>query len=312
MRNRQLTASLLVSGLVLFAGCGNNDAPGTAPDSMEELHRQLGPTSMSFTVDAEAGGAIRGSSIALEIGPGVIRGATGPVTVELREFQTVGDMVRGDRPTMTDRGELLESSGAFELEARDAAGDPVDVLELANVKFRKWPEARSDGMGAWVAAPEAPAWAQPAPLDRIRPKTDAGSYLFNSLPFGGIGRYSAYNCDAIANLATDRMTLKIQLAPELVAEAGVFFLPDGVNTAAKLYTKDLSLPGFVSYANMMPVGVRGKLIVVALDDNRYYLYHDDAFTIPAGTSNGSGREATLLIAPVEVPEAEFFAYMNAL
>ena len=92
----------------------------------------------------------------------------------------------------------------------------------------------------------------------------------------------------------------------------MFFLPETGTTAAKLYTRDAALPGFVSYPNTMPVGVRGKLVVVALRDGKYHLFHDDAYVIPAGVAVPGGTEATIQVTPLEVSEADFQAYIDAL
>lgn len=329
-------SSVLMSGLAvvlaLTAGCGDNEREGTAPSTMKELHQRLGPTPSMFTIDAAHGGRIRGESIVLDIPPSSIidRGGapldidtngdgaldahlvTGPVTISLREFQSVGDMVRGNRPTMATDGTLLETSGSFELDAHVAGGSTVVIQGVGPVKFRRWPNARSDVMRQWLAGPDDPSWAQPGDLALIPPVDNGGAYLFNSLPFGSIGHYTAANCDAIANLGSDHMTLRVKLAPELTEEAGVFFLPEGINTAAKLYVKKAWLPGFVSYADTMPVGVRGKLVVVALLDNNYYLFHDDAFVIPTGTLVDGVNEETITVTPVLTSEADFVAYMDSL
>lgn len=317
----------LIGATLMLAGCGDDapsndeeiDAGKRAPATLRELHRQLGPTPTEFTIDGATGGMVRGESVRFEIAAGAItdRSGTpiaGPVTISLREFQSVGDAVRGNRPTMEQvEGLWLESSGAFELDARDAAGGSAVIQDLDRVGFNRWPNGQApDRMRPWVAGANDDAWIQPRELAQVPAEVSTAGYFFNSLPFGSIGSYTAYNCDAVVNLSVVRTTLRVQLPPALTDEAGVFFLPDGVNTAAKLYTRDPSLPGFVSYQNTMPVGVRGKLVVVALADGKYHLFHDDAYVIPAGNPVLNGTEATILVTPLEVSELDFNAYMNSL
>ena len=63
----------------------------------------------------------------------------------------------------------------------------------------------------------------------------------------------------------------------------------------------------------MSAGATGKLIVVALAGGRYYLHHDDDYVIPAGVAGAGGvKEATIDIAPGELPEGNFMACLATL
>lgn len=311
---------------------GTGGGFGGAPASMKELFALLGPAPLPFKLDAKNGGVLQTATLSLMIPPLSILDKAGvpldvdtdgdsvpdahqvtdPVALSLREFRSVGDMVRGGRPTMASDGSFLESSGAFELEATTENGKPLVVQDLAKVTFHQWDKSNPQGMGMWLGKPDSDVWVQPKVKDPLATLVEPPGYYFNSLPLDSIGGYSAANCDKVVNLAADHMTLRVKLAKPFMAEAGVFFLPSGLNIAAKLYTKDPSLPGFVSYADTMPVGVQGKLIVVSLVAGSYYLFHDDAFTIPTGVAVAGVKEATITPIPVAVSQATFMIYMNGL
>jgi hypothetical protein len=311
---------------------GTGGGFGGAPASMQELFALLGPKPLPFKIDAKSGGVLQTATLSLTIPPLAIldkagvpldvdtdgdgvpdaHQVTGPVALSLREFRSVGDMVRGGRPTLASDGSFLESSGAFELDATTEEGKPLVVQDLAKVTFHQWDKSDPKGMGMWLGKPGSDVWVQPKVMDPLATLVEPAGYYFDSMPMGSIGGYTAANCDKIVNLAADHMTLRVKLAPQFVAQAGVFFLPSSGSTAVKLYTKAPSLPGFVSYPNTMPVGVQGKLIVVSLVAGSYYLFHDDAFTIPTGVAVAGVKEATITPAPVAVSQAAFMSYMNGL
>lgn len=309
----------LTAALSLLAACTDEPIkPEPAdPQVLDVIERRLAPRPRTFTIDGRGGGAIAGDSVRFSVAAGeIVDGAgapvAGPVEIRLRELKGPGDMLRAGRPTVAADGTILESGGAFDLEAFDGAGQPVVIRRLDEVVFRNPADRARRGMEAWVAGPAADVWARPAREPTLA-TLQGNDYLFGSMPFGMIGDTNAANCDRIANLSNDHMTLKIALEPPYLASAGVFFLPDGASVAAKLYTKDLALPGFVSYANTMPVGITGKLVVVAMVAGQYYLYHDDAYTIPTGSPGAGGvKEATLAITPLAVTEADFMTYVGSL
>ena len=152
---------------------------------------------------------------------------------------------------------------------------------------------------------------KPVPVEASGTSPD---YLFNGSPFGNIGGHNAANCDAITHLAADHVTTFVRFASNYSAESGVFFIPDGENTAVKLYTKIAGAPagqeGNKSYDNAMPVGVAGKLVVVAVKAGKYY-YEEKAYTIADDNSAGA-KTSTVLANPVELTELEFNAKVSAL
>lgn len=152
---------------------------------------------------------------------------------------------------------------------------------------------------------------QPVPIQASGTTPD---YLFNGSPFGNIGGHNAANCDAISHLSADRLTMFVRFATNYSVESGVFFIPTGENTAVKLYTKIPSAPpgqeGNKSYDLSMPIGVAGKLVVVALKDGKYF-YEEKAITIADDGSAGA-KSQTILANPVETSESEFNAKVGAL
>ncbi len=295
---------------------------GSAPATVAELFALLGPASVSFTIDdAAIGGSVEGESVSIGIGPDAFffsdgSLASGAVDLSLTEFDSLGDMVRGGRATMTTSGQWLETSGSFVLEASQE-GVPLTVNGITDIAFDAW-DPDADGMELWVAGDAGEAWARP--LERpTQPKGGAdgsgsmSEFLFNGVWAGGIGGYSAYNCDAITSLSPTGVSLDVKFLSHFSEEAAVFFIPDGAASAVQLYTGDLSLPGYRSYNNGMPVGITGKLVVYSLIDGSYFLFHDDAYTIPPGVDTGGGLMLeTLEVDLVETSEADFNAYLNGL
>lgn len=406
-------------------------AASPAPKTMAELFQSLAPKPKSFTITAESGGSVKGDHVSFDVPAGAIFDLSaavktadldddgkldsapvqGPVRLELREFATAGDMVRGNLPTQTASGEWLESGGSFELRAWVGTKE-VRVARLEKVSFKGapvssgagamelWLQPRSDD-GGWqrpVAAPPAPLAkcntegacakdqacfnqascrpilcvaqqggnpcgfdvclgtdvcpikpqcqlanackddpqctktadcrvkckghcdtdeckavpiCQPAPIAATGTNPD---YFFNGSPFGNIGGHNAANCDAISHLASDHLTMFVRFASNYSTESGVFFIPTGENTAAKLYTKIVGAPpgqeGNKSYDLSMPIGVSGKLVVVALKDGKYF-YEERAVTIADDGSAGA-KSQTLMVNPAEVSESVFNAKMSAL
>ena len=407
---------------------------GVAPATLAEVFAKLGPKTKKFTFVAETGFHLQGDGTSFDIPAGAVFNRSGSpfdsdldddgkldsvavkgaVTIELREFKSSGDMLRGNVPTMTATGEWLESGGAFELKAF-AGGKEVEISRLKNVAFTGANVSASGGaaMELWLAKNEGgkdfgwqrPVAAPPEPLAAcsdanackavkdcfnqascrpfmcaagagqqvcgndlclgtdacpIRPgcqvanacKTDATctdspdcrvkckgkcdiaeckgvpicqpvpvqasgvapAYLFNGSPFGNIGGHNAANCDAITHLAADHVTTFVRFSSNYSAESGVFFIPNGENTAVKLYTKIAGAPsgqeGNKSYDNAMPVGVAGKLVVVAVKGGKYY-YEEKAYTIADDNSAGA-KTSTVLVNPAELTEAAFNAKVSAL
>ncbi len=329
--------AVLTATLSLAAACTEPEPvrdPEPDPPVLQLIEERLGPKPQTFTVDGATGGAIRGNSTTLEIPagaivvPGARTPATGPIEIALREYESVGDMVRGGLPTIDDDGQLLTSSGSFDLSATDARGQAVDVLKLKDVLVRAWEPEPNPLMEAWVAGARADTWALPNPnvpalfvdhaywlkMINVPPQQRqvAGS--------GSVVQRARINVDTYMSsrgvrglVAPDLMTLAVQLDEELATNAGVFFLPEGGTVAAKLTTYDPALPGYVSGTNAMPTGVTGTLIVVALVDGTYYLQHDESFVIPPGVADAAGSKlATIHASPVEVSEADFMAYLASL
>lgn len=303
-------------------GAEDSSAEGTAPATLAELFAQLGPPSSTFSVNASEGGVVVGDGVTLVFGPDAFVDAsgavaTGEVMVSLTEYRTVGDMVRGGRPTITTDGAWLETSGSFDLSASQE-GEDVVITDVQSMTFDDWDGGSPDAaMELWVTEQEGDAWVRPLPAQPIvgRPvdSADGMATMFMTNYLAGIGSYPSFNCDAISYLSSTYSTLTVQFLSHFTTDSGVFFLPDGYNSAVRLYDGDATIPGYFSYNNSMPVGITGKLIVFSLIDGDYYLYHDDAYTIAAGTDNGSGvMEVVLPVDPVLVTEAEFEAYIGSL
>jgi hypothetical protein len=153
-----------------------------------------------------------------------------------------------------------------------------------------------------------------APFPNVATNTANGNYLFNGSPFGNIGPHEAANCDRITHLASQHATTLVRFTANYSVESGVFFIPSGENSAIKLYTRIAGAPpgqeGFQSYANSMPVGIAGKLVIVAVNNGKYY-YQEKPYTI-ANTGNPAAGQDTVLVAPQEVSEAAFNAAIDAL
>ncbi|GDX80387.1 hypothetical protein LBMAG42_21980 [Deltaproteobacteria bacterium] len=296
---------------------------GSAPATLAELFALLGPEPTAFTIaDASVGGAIAGDSVHITIGPKAFsfsdgRLAGGAVDVELTEYDSLGDMVRGGRATLTADGDWLATSGSFALKASQE-GQPLAINGITDLAFDAW-DSTASGMELFVAGDAGEAWTrpleEPATATLVRGKDGSGdnAFQFSGVWAGGIGGYSAYNCDAITNLSAVHVTLDVVFLSHFSTEAAVFFLPAGASSAVQLYTGDSSLPGYRSYMNGMPVGITGKLVIYSLIDGERFLFHDDAYTIPVGVDVGGGEmKETLSVDLLPTSEADFNAYLNGL
>ena len=314
----------LTAALSLLVACEDDPAPDA--DVLAVIEDRLAPPPQTFTIDAATGGAIRGNSTRFTIPARAIvdnagMPVTGPVEIALRELESVGDMVRGGRPTIDDTGALLTTSGAFVLWVSDASGQELDVKALSDLAFRNWGSDQDRLMELWRPG-TGDTWTRPTPP--VPAMFANNEYLFASVDFPPTpqrsidfnrSRSNKHRGVARPNSggAGGRgMTLKVRLDAPLAGNAAVYFLPAGEAVVASLRITP-ALPGFASGAGVMPVGVTGKLIVVAVAGGRYYLHHDDAFVVPPGVASGGGvPEATIDVAPTEVPEADFMAYLASL
>jgi hypothetical protein len=158
---------------------------------------------------------------------------------------------------------------------------------------------------------DVPGVCAPWPIPAQPPAQGGTNYLFNGSPFGNIGPHQSANCDRLTSLSETRVTTLVRFASNYSEESGVFFLPTQVDSTVKLYTKIPGAPagqeGYQSYANSMPVGVAGKLVVVAVKNGQYY-YEEKPHTIGAGV----GGVETVSVSPVQMSEAEFNMRINAL
>lgn len=152
------------------------------------------------------------------------------------------------------------------------------------------------------------AVCQPAP---VVASGTAPEFLFNSMPFGNIGQYDAANCDRLTYLSSDRVTLYVRFAAGWSDESGVFFIPNDGFSAVKLYTKIADAPegqkGYMSYVESMPVGVAGKLVVVAMKDGKYF-YEERALTL----ADDAAKTQTVAVQPQELSETAFEAKIESL
>ena len=128
---------------------------GTAPTTLAELFALLGPAPSSFTIeDPSLGAEIEGDSVVINLGPDAFffsdgSLASGPVDVSLIEYDSLGDMVRGGRGTLTTDGEWLATSGSFALEASQE-GQPLVIDGIADMAFDAW-DGTTSGMELWAA-----------------------------------------------------------------------------------------------------------------------------------------------------------------
>ncbi|HWK08097.1 MAG TPA: hypothetical protein VNS58_30920 [Puia sp.] len=317
----------------------NNNADGQTMTAFMTSH---GPRFENFTVDAAAGASFtstKGIQYTIPAGAFVTAGGaavTGSVTVAIKEINSPGDMILGDKPTLTSDGRMLVSYGEFYVRATQNSQDLL-LKKDSTVKVQI-PAKPANGV-----AQEIPMWAGDssanftlsgydylntavtitvqAPVRRgvAWNQINTSYAFFNSsngtLDFKLDSLVKWRNCDAIISNNSDPKTTVLgyfnshynsQTQTDYSGDqpTALYFKPHNQNTLIKVYDIILNATGtnqgFISYEASMPIGMQGTFLAISTENGKFYADMQD---ITIGSPAGSNNYTTFTFNPQEVSES---------
>ncbi len=270
---------------------------------------------------------------------------SGTIKISIKEIFNISDMILSNKPTLTNKGEMLESVGEFFVKAEQNKQplrinrDTVQTQNRIGIALFNKNKLTKD----------IPLWNG----DTTYLVTSSGhnhenkstTVTKNFYTFKGVEWKERYNDFAASTGDTIRFKL-----PELFGWCNVdvltpnssnlttvlcyfenvfndemsasyqgtepsmcFFKPDNKNTVVKLYNMILGAPadkqGFLSYQKSMPVGMSGTFVVFVVKDGKFYC-QKKAVTIAAPAA---GLDYTPIAFQLnEVTEADLLNTINSL
>jgi hypothetical protein len=341
-----VSAALIAATAIGMMSCKkNNDTsaqqnPNNSEDgkTMAAFRQNHGPQFESFTVDAAAGATITSSKgIKYTIPGGVFvtsggAAVTGSVTVAVKEITNPGDMILGDKPTLTSDGRMLTSYGEFFVKASQNNQD-LRLKKDSAVKVQVPAKPNGQEVPMWAGDSSASLTLSgydylntavtitvQAPVRRgiAWNQINASYAFFNSsngtLDFKLDSLATWRNCDQITINTGSKTTVlgyfnshyNSQTVTDYQGDQPtiLYFKPHGQNILIKLYDIILNATGthqgFISYEASMPVGMQGTFLAMSTENGKFYADMQDA-TI--ATPTGSNNYTTLSFNPVEVSES---------
>ncbi len=178
------------SGASSSSGSSTTDAGQSS--TMANLFARLRPAATTGTFTASAGTTIQLPGVTFTIPPNAIFASaagcddfgtpaappttrvTGEVSFEALGYRTAGDMLRGDRPTVTTDGTWIESGGAFEVRVT-AGGQRACIIDLKDIRFTAPAGvSTSADMQFWVGDSGGEVFEWKLPTKGSTPQRDAG------------------------------------------------------------------------------------------------------------------------------------------
>lgn len=233
----------------------------------------------------------------------------GEVELQIRELYTKGDMIRYQKPTMSD-GNLIYSDGVFHIKAYKD-GEEIKLGQYYNIRIQV-PNQNPDNNMQFFAGEETEPfnweWVQD-PNGEI-PSIWAGAQWEDDSLNLGFGyeifsdRLDWINCDAFVDIPENEKTeVTVTLEPDLYTNQNsvVFMVLDDINAVVQLWgdptTMNFNMTG-------MPIGEAITFIVIATTEDDVY-----DFAMLSTTLENDHMETLM---PVETPLEEIEMILEAL
>jgi hypothetical protein len=294
---------------MLSTSCRKEGAISTNPTASTEKLTQLfakqGAQTESFLLNAQKGGVIvsaQGTTFNIPENAFVDKNqqvVAGDVTILVKEIHKVSDMLFSNKPTVTNKGGLLTSFGEFSI----GASQNNQTLQLAASK--KMIATRPFNSVNGIAKSEVKNWLGDNSSARKGiewlPIQDNLTKLGkeNEVLEMEIRSLQWHNWDKLRkeNEGEKRTTLSVAFESnfnpktnldnkEEVFLSGVYFKPENDNTLFKCYEflnkeylekhlnekeSELFGLGTYSYGDIIPVGMRGKILAYSIIDEQYFV-----------------------------------------
>lgn len=304
-----------------------------------------------FSIDAAKGGVITSKNgvkyyvpaYAFENYSGMP--ITGNVKISIKEIFKISDMILSNKPTITNKGEMLESVGEFLVKA-EQNNNPVrlirDTAQLQNrigiAMFNKNKFTKDiplwDGDTTYLVTSSGHNHENKVTtvtksfyaFKGVEWKERYGEFATpngDSIRFKLPDLFKWSNVDVLTSNSSNLTTVlcyfenvfndEMSAGYQSIEPSMCFFKPDNRNTVVKLYNMIVGAPvgkqGFLSYQKSMPVGLSGTFIVIVVKDGKFYC-QKKAETIAAPAA---GLDYTPISFQLkEVTEAEVLNSINSL
>jgi hypothetical protein len=346
---------LLLSAVIILSivSCKKNNDTPMPPDNKDgellaDFFKNNGPKFESFTVDAATGGTVtttKGTKFTIPANVFIKangQAITGSVVVAVKEILGASDMLLGDKPTLTQDGQMLISFGEFYIRASQNNNDLV--LKQDSAIGVQVPAKAANGRQ------EVPMWAGDSVITTTQSGYDHennpvtissqiavnkgvtweqnGSYAFfnpsnSTLNFRMDSLMQWVNCDALAGDAGPKTTVMGYFSDHYNNETSnqysgeqptmLFFKPQGRNTLIKYYNVIMNAPagkeGLHSYQTSMPVGLPGSFLAISTKDGKFYAEMKD---VSISAPSGSNTYSSVTFDPQEVSQSDLLNLITQL
>lgn len=200
----------------------------------------------------------------------------GNVVVSLKEVLSKRDIILSGKVTQSN-GQLLISGGEFQILASQN-GQALRLNPAVAVAVKVPTTFNTDPMDLFVWAPTAASDSTWVLDQKARVSTSADFYQFNLPNFGWI------NCDYFYNNPNPKTTITASPvyvgASPSIKDQRAYMVFDDIKSVAGLPFV-LAINKHQSYLNSMPVGLKGKLVILSTDVNDVIYFGQTSFTVSA-------------------------------
>ena len=232
--------------------------------------------------------------------------ATGNITISIKEILDPADMILSNKPTLASNGNILVSSGEFLVKAQQ--NNQNLRMRLDSGQIQRAIKIAMKNQSKNIA--DIPLWDGDTSLTFTQsgynsenimitkstniplPKGVSWDQLFgknavadpDTVRFVLPDIFTWVNCDWLYSYPGVKTTVLCYFENEFNNETATnskgteanmcFFRPENSNSVIKFFGKIFDAPkgkeGFVSYQNMMPVGVKGTFLAITVKDEKFY------------------------------------------
>lgn len=279
MKNLTLIALVFIS--ILFA-CKKDKGNNDSTLSLAEFNSRFSVATQKFNGTAGAAFSITGAKgMKFDFPANAFLDAsgnpiTGNVVISLKEVLSKRDIVLSGKVTQSN-GHLLITGGEFQILASQN-GQALKLNPAVAVDVKVPTTLNTDPMDLFVWGPTAAADSTWVLDQKARVASSTNFYQFNLPSFGWI------NCDYFYNNPNPKTTITASpvyagAAPS-IKDQRAYMVFDDIKSVAGLPFQ-LSINKHQSYLNSMPIGLKGKLIILSTDVNDVIYFGQTSFTVSA-------------------------------
>ncbi len=200
----------------------------------------------------------------------------GSVVISLKEVLSKRDIILSGKVTQSN-GQLLISGGEFQILASQN-GQALRLNPAVTVAVKVPTTFNTDPMDLFVWGPTAASDSTWVLDQKARVASSADFYQFNLPGFGWV------NCDYFYSNPNPKTTITASpvyagAAPSIKDQRAYMVFDDLKSVAGLPFV--LAINKHQSYLNSMPIGLKGKLVILSTDVNDVIYFGQTSFTVSA-------------------------------